>query len=224
MSTEKAFIELGLRQVDLQEYLANELGKAGFGGIEIRRLPTGTRITLYVEHSAMAIGRKGRNIQQLTEDLARKYGIENPQVEVAEVKNPELCAPIMARRIAFSLERGVSVRRIGYAALRRIMAAGARGAEIVISGKIAGERSRSDRFYQGYLSKAGEPSEKFVSYGYAAAKLRPGMVGVKVRIMPPDAPLPDLLGVGKPEGEAAEAGGEAQEGPEETPPEGESEG
>jgi small subunit ribosomal protein S3 len=84
------------------------------------------------------------------------------------------------------------------------MEAGARGVEIIISGRIAGERSRSERFYKGYLSKAGEPAEKLVSHGYAAAKLKPGIAGVKVNIMPPDVPLPDEIKV-KEETKPAEA-------------------
>lgn len=190
MSVEHAFIKLGLKRTELQEFLAKELERAGYGGADIKRIPTGTRVALYVERPGMVIGRKGKSIKNLTDELAQRFKLENPQIEVVELTKPELCGQVIAKRIAFALERGVSARRIGYISLRRIMNAGARGAEIRISGRIAGERSRSQRFYQGYLSKAGEPAEKLVSYGYAAAILKPGVAGVKVRIMPPDVPLP----------------------------------
>jgi small subunit ribosomal protein S3 len=192
---ERTFIKLGLKRMGLEEFLARELERAGYAGADIRRIPTGTRVALYVERPGMVIGRKGKSIKHLTDELAQKFGLENPQVEVVELTKPELSAPIMAKRIAFGLERGISARRIGYTAMRRIMNAGARGAEIVISGRIAGERTRSQRFYRGYLSKAGEPVEKLVSHGYAAAKLKPGIAGVKVLIMPPDVPLPDEIKV-----------------------------
>jgi small subunit ribosomal protein S3 len=193
MPAERIFIKQGLKLAQLEEYLEKELERSGYEGVEIRRIPTGTRVALYVERPGMVIGRKGRSIKQLTDELAQKYGLENPQVEVVEIKVPELSAPVMAKRIAFALERGINYRRVGYTALRRIMRAGARGAEIVISGKLSGERSRTARFYDGYLKKAGEPASKFVSYGYAVAKLKPGVLGVKVRIMPPDVHLPDEI-------------------------------
>ncbi|MEM2874926.1 MAG: 30S ribosomal protein S3 [Candidatus Hadarchaeales archaeon] len=212
MPIERTFIKRGAKRVQLENFLAKELEKAGYGGAEIKRVPTGTQVTLYVERPGMVIGRKGKSIKQLTEELEKNYGLENPQIEVAEIQKPELYGPIMAKRIAFALERGISVRRVGHAMLRRIMEAGARGVEIVISGKIAGERKRRERFYQGYLSKAGEPAERLVSVGYAAANLKPGTVGIKVRIMPPDARLPDEITIpeaaeGKREGEGAEAQG-----------------
>jgi small subunit ribosomal protein S3 len=187
-SSELWFVSYGFERAKLEEFLARKLERAGYGGVEIQRTPTGTKLTLYVERPGIVIGKGGESIRELEEVLQKTYGIEKPQVEVLELKNPDLCAPIMARRIASALERGVGIRRIGHVYMKRIMAAGARGVEIRISGKIAGERARRERFFQGYLSKAGEYSERFVSTGYAQAMLRPGVVGVKVKIMLPQEP------------------------------------
>ncbi|HID60750.1 MAG TPA: 30S ribosomal protein S3 [Hadesarchaea archaeon] len=195
MPVERTFIKRGLKRVELETFLVRELGQAGYGGVDVKRVPTGTRVALYVDRPGMVIGRKGRSIKLLTEELEKKFGLENPQIEVIEIPRSELSGPIMAKRIAFALERGLSARRIGHIMTRRIMEAGARGVEVTISGRIAGERSRSERFYKGYISKAGEPAEKLVSRGYAEAKLKPGIAGVKVDIMPPDAPLPDEIKV-----------------------------
>lgn len=193
MPTKHVFVKKALKKAELEEFLENELGRSGYGGVEVRRLPMGTRVALYVERPGMVIGRKGKSIKQLTDELAQRFGIENPQVEVVEVKVPEFCAPIMAKRIAFALERGTNFRRVGYTFLRRIMRAGARGVEIIISGKLSGERAKSARFYDGYLKKAGESASRLVSVGYAVARLKPGVMGVKVRIMPPETHLPDEL-------------------------------
>jgi len=193
MPAKRTFIKQGIKRAELEEYLEKELQGAGYGGVDIRRIATGTRVALYVERPGMVIGRKGRSIKQLTDELTNEYKMENPQVEVVEIKVPELSAPVMAHRVAFALERGINFRRAGYMMLRRIMRAGARGAEIVISGKLSGERSRTQRFYDGYLKKAGEPALKFVSYGYAVAKLKLGVIGVRVRVMPPDVHLPDEI-------------------------------
>jgi small subunit ribosomal protein S3 len=190
MPVEKFFIDKGMKRVELETFLAHELGRAGYGGVDIRRTLTGTRVTISVERPGMVIGRKGKSIKQLTEELEKKFGLENPQVEVVEIQKPELSGPIMAKHLAFALERGLSVRSVGHNMVRRIMNAGARGVEIVISGRIGGERSRVARFYQGYLSKAGEPAKNFVSSGQAVAMLKPGTAGIKVSIMPPDVSLP----------------------------------
>lgn len=195
MPAQHVFIKKGLKRVELETFLEQELGTAGYGGVDLKRTPTGTRVALYVEKPGIVIGRKGKSIKQLTDELEKKFGLENPQIEVVELQKPELSGPIMAKRIALALERGISVRRVGHSTVRRIMEAGARGVEIVISGRIAGERARRERFYRGYLSKAGEPAEKLVSHGYAVAKLKPGIAGVKVSIMPPDVPLPDEIKV-----------------------------
>jgi len=200
------FVGYSFNKAKLEEFLSQKLERAGYGGVEIQRTPTGTKLTLYVERPGIVIGKGGESIRELEEELQRRFGIEKPQIEVLELKNPDLCAPIMARRIASAIERGVNIRRIGHAYLKRIMAAGARGVEIRISGKIAGERARSERFFQGYLSKTGEPAEKYVSYGYAQAMTKPGAIGVKVRIMLPEEPI--LLAKEK----EVEGGGEAESG------------
>jgi len=212
MTVEDKFIEKGLEKVELENFLEKTLGRAGYAGVEIKRLPTGTRIALYVERPGMVIGKKGGKIYQLTEELEKRFKIERPQVEVIEIKNPELCAPIMAKRIAFAIERGINVRRVGQRMLNRIMEAGAKGAEIVIAGKIAGERKKRVRFYSGYLVKTGDLAQKYVSYGYAQALTKPGTIGVKVWILPPDAPILDKIPIKELKIEEEEVGVSESEG------------
>ncbi len=191
MSVEEVFIQKGLNRARLEEFLEEELEEAGYGGMEIRRTPMGTRVTIYAERPGVVIGRGGRSIQELTDKLAEEYELENPQVEVNEIDVPEFNASIMANRVSFLLNRGVYFRRVGYGTLREIMDAGARGAEILISGKLTGDFAREERFYDGYLKKAGDAASKLVDKGQAVAELPAGTVGVKVSIMPPGAILPD---------------------------------
>ena len=197
MPVERNFIKQAIKRVELETFLESELSRSGYGGVDIKRILTGTRVTVYVERPGMVIGRKGKSIKQLTDDLEQKFRLEKPQVEVVEIPKPQLSGPIMAKHIAFSLERGLGVRRVGQSMIRTIMGAGARGVEIIIAGRIAGERSRTARFYEGYLSKAGEPVKSFVSHGQAVAKLKQGIAGIKVNIMPPDVALPGEIKFGK---------------------------
>jgi small subunit ribosomal protein S3 len=126
------------------------------------------------------------------------FGIDNPQIEVAEVEVPEFDAKIMAERLASSLERGFQYRRAVYGVMRRIMEAGAKGTEITISGKLTSQRARYQKFKDGVITKCGEPVKTYVREATAPAFLKPGVMGVRVVIMLPGE-LPDKIKVKYPE-------------------------
>jgi small subunit ribosomal protein S3 len=191
MALERKFIEDNIRKFEVKEFLRRELERAGCGEIDIQRTPLGTRVIVHVQRPGLVIGRKGQAIRKLTTILKTRFGLDNPQVEVNELEVPELNPNVMARSIANALERGIHFRRAAYTALRRIMEAGARGAEITISGKLTGERAKTVKFVDGYLKHCGEPAMMFVKEGYAIAAPKPGVIGVKVKIMPPGTRLPD---------------------------------
>lgn len=192
---EKDFVTEGLKRTRIDEYLENELERAGYGGMEIQVTPLGTMVVVYAERPGMVIGRGGKTVRSITQNLKTGYGLENPQVEVKEVDVPELNPKIMAHKIAAMLQRGMHFRRVAYTALRRIMGAGAQGVEVTISGKIRGSRSACAKFSDGYIKKCGEPSIRFVRHGFATVQLKPGVLGINVRIMPPDVTLPDKVDI-----------------------------
>jgi small subunit ribosomal protein S3 len=161
--------------------------------MEIRKTPIGTRITIFAEKPGFVIGRKGRMVKELTETIASEYGIENPQIEVKQIENPDLDPEVVAQKIASSLERGMHFRRVAHSAVRRVMGAGAKGVVVIISGKLTGERSRTEKFMDGYMKHCGEPSEVLVKKAHKLAKLKLGIIGVTVKIMPPDIILPDEI-------------------------------
>lgn len=200
---EKDFVTEGLKRTRIDEYLENELERAGYGGMEIQVTPLGTMVVVYAERPGMVIGRGGKTVRSITQNLKTGYDLENPQVEVKEVEVPELNPKIMAHKIAAMLQRGMHFRRVAYTALRRIMGAGAQGVEVTISGKIRGSRSACAKFTDGYIKKCGEPSTRFVKQGFATVQLKPGVLGINVRIMPPEITLPDKVEILKVEVETA---------------------
>lgn len=202
---EKDFVTEGLKRTRIDEYLENELERAGYGGMEIQLTPLGTMIVVYAERPGMVIGRGGKTVRNITQTLKTSYGLENPQVEVKEVDVPELNPKIMAHKIAAMLQRGMHFRRVAYTALRRIMGAGAQGVEVTISGKIRGARSATAKFNDGYIKKCGEPSTRYVKEGFATVQLKPGVLGIYVRIMPPGMVLPDKVDILKVAVEESEA-------------------
>jgi len=190
LAREREFVEEGIKKADIKEFLRDSLQKAKFGGVDIRRTALRTRMIIYAERPGLIIGRRGRNIRDLTEVLENRYAFENLQIEVEEIPIPELSPQIMASRIAAMLKAGRPFRRSAYMNLQRIMEAGAQGVEITISGKIRGERARTVRFVSGAITKCGEPAKQ-VQEGLAVADLKQGMMGIKVKIMPPDIKMPD---------------------------------
>ena len=207
MAIERRFVEDGVRAARVEKYLRKELKRAGYGGTEIVRTPLGTQITIYAEKPGIVIGKGGKVVREITSNLQNDYGIESPQIEVQQVENPSFNAQIMAERLANSLERGWYFRKAGSSIIRRIMESGALGCEVVISGKLTGARSRVQKFTEGYIKHAGEPSETIVEHGFAIAIKKLGTIGCQVKIVPPGAQLPDhfvVLEPTKPEPAVAE--------------------
>jgi len=190
LAVERKFVQDRLRKLMVKEWIKEEVKNAGFGGVDIIRTPLGTQVTLFVERPGLVIGKGGRRIKMLTEKL-KEFGLDNPQISVDEVEKPEFNAQLMASLLARALERGWYFRRAGYRFLYRIMEAGAKGCEIEISGKLVSERARTEKFVAGTIIHTGDPAYSMVNKGFDVAIKKLGVLGVNVRIIPPDVILPD---------------------------------
>jgi len=199
MSVEKKFVAEGITKALVDEYLAEELERAGYGGMVMNRTPMGTQITVYAEKPGMVIGKGGKLIRKITRDLDRKFRLDNPQIDVQDVGRGDLNSRVVANRLASSLERGWYFRKAGQSMMRRVMDAGALGCEIVISGKLTGPRSRTEKFISGYIKHSGKPAIDLVDRGYSVAVKKLGVIGCQVRIIPPDVRLPDDFQIEKPQ-------------------------
>lgn len=191
MSSTKYFVANGREFVNIDEYLAKELDRAGYGKVELHKTPLGHRVVIHAIRLGMVIGKAGKNIKRLTEDLEDLFGLESPQLEVKEIENPDLVARIQAAKLLSQIERGFHFRRAAHAQIRRIMMAGARGVEVLISGKLSSQRARSEAFRAGFVAKAGNPASIFVDEYVGSTALKQGVIGIKVRIMSPLSDLPD---------------------------------
>jgi small subunit ribosomal protein S3 len=198
MVAERKLVTENIRRVLLKEYIRKETEKAGFGGLDIQRTPMGTRITLVAERPGMIIGQRGASIKDLTDVVENRFKFDNPQIEVQEDPHPNLNPHIMAQKLASAIERGWHFRRAGHSTVRRIMESGARGCQVIISGKLTGERHRTEKFREGHIKYCGEPKMTFMKIGFAVAKKKPGIIGIKVQIMWPDARLPDEIRIREP--------------------------
>lgn len=172
--------------MQINEYLRSELVRAGFAGVAIQKTPLGVRITLKTSRPGLVIGKGGKRIQEITDVLKDRFELEMPQIEVEEVPSPDLNAQIMSERLAYSLDRGRHYRRAGYYILRKVMDAGARGVEIIISGKVTSQRARTQIFRAGTMKKSGMPAQEAVDKGVSQCIQKSGVLGVIVKIMRAD--------------------------------------
>ena len=202
MTGERKFIRENTNRILIKEFLIKKIEGAGFGGMNIQRTPMGTRINILVERPGMVIGKSGSKIKELTEAIKDNFNVDNPQIEIEEAgSKSSLNAQIMAEKLAEALERGWHFRRAGHSSVRRIIDAGAKGCQIIIAGKLTGARHRTEKFTQGHVKYCGETAKEVMDVGYAVAKLKAGVLGVKVRIMKPDAKLPDEIKLRIPQSE-----------------------
>lgn len=189
---ERKFVAQKFKEFQIEEYISENLDNVGHSHTKMVKTPLGEKIVIHSSRPGLIVGRKGQNIKQLTKTLKRRFNLENPQIEVSEVENPNLDARIVAEKIADALEKFGSqkFKAICHKIMTDVMRAGALGIEIVISGKVPSARAKSWRFYQGYLKKSGDVATG-VRKANKQAQLKTGIVGVKISIMPPDIKLPD---------------------------------
>ncbi|MCS7108248.1 MAG: 30S ribosomal protein S3 [Sulfolobales archaeon] len=183
------FIHLNLVKVKVDEYLAKTFMRAGYAKVDLVKTPLGTRVVIYADRPAFIIGKKGQTIRQLTELLEKYFKVENPQITVTQVENPELNARVVATRLALAIEKGYHFRRAAFVALRRALGAGAIGVEIVISGKIISERAKYEKIRSGKVYKTGDHVYQLVDRAVVHLLQKPGIYGIEVSIVKPLEPV-----------------------------------
>jgi small subunit ribosomal protein S3 len=185
------FIKENARRTQIDEFLAQDLKRAGYSKVEMTKTPLGTRVVIYAAKPGLVIGRRGQSIRDLTKVLEEKFEVENPQISVATLEAPELDPRVVASQIAMALQRGIHFRRASYWALQRTIEAGALGVEISIRGKLTTDRARYEKYRAGYLPAVGEAISQIVRSAVVDTQLKQGLFGIKVRLMPPNVALPD---------------------------------
>jgi small subunit ribosomal protein S3 len=177
------FVKQGIRGVEIEKFIKVNFPMGDYSKMELQRTPLGIKIVIYTNKPGRIIGRGGKNINEMTDALKEKFSLENPQIDIKSIRNPNLDARIVAKQIASALEKGYNYKKIGNLTLKRIMDSGAVGAEIIISGKLGGGKGVMSKMLEGYLKHSGQPSKDFVDYGFEEATMKPGKIGIKVKIM-----------------------------------------
>ncbi len=191
---EKKFVNFKKEELGVKEYIRNSLGKGRISGVSIEYTPVGEKIVVATSRPGLIIGKRGERIDELTSTLKKKFKLDNPHIDIKEILDPSLDAQLVADDLALSLERKgpLKFKVVAYQTLQNIIRSGALGAEIVLSGKLPSERARSWRFAKGYLKKTGDPA-KVVDRAISQSVTGPGVVGIKVSILPPNAKIHDQI-------------------------------
>lgn len=192
MGSERQFIEENVKTVSVKKYVEGELATLGCGKVAVYRTPLGMRISVTAEKPGLIIGNRGKSIQELTNTLKTKFSLENPQIEVNQEEIPELNPQIVGQWIAGAIERGMHFRRVAYSAIKKVMGSGAQGIEIRVAGKISGERAKSEKFRAGAIMHSGALKEKTVLEATVQSKPKIGIMGIRVRIVPPNATVSSI--------------------------------
>jgi len=186
-SEDKNFKNLLLEDIKIRKVLKDKLKLSGVTDIEIERLPNSLAIKLTVSRPGVVIGRGGSGLEEVkkavldTASKVRKKRVKDLKVDlqVQEVKDPEMSAQLVASRLALELERRMPHRRAVTKAMDRVMQAGALGVKIVLSGRIAGaEISRAEKYHKGSVPL--QTLRENIDYAQVPALTKRGYVGIKV--------------------------------------------
>ncbi|MCJ7828050.1 30S ribosomal protein S3 [Patescibacteria group bacterium] len=174
-----------LEDLKMREYLMERLALAGIVTVEIRRSINKINVILHVSRPGVVIGRGGSSLEILKKELEKMVSVPEPsknlQIDVVEVKNAELAAQLVATKICEQLKRRFPHRRVVAKAMERVMAAGAQGVKITLSGRIAGaEISRREKYSQGKVPL--HTIRAKIDYVQIPALTKFGYIGVKVWI------------------------------------------
>mmetsp|Transcript_22982 Transcript_22982/g.39104 ORF Transcript_22982/g.39104 Transcript_22982/m.39104 type:complete len:225 (+) Transcript_22982:69-743(+) len=184
----RKFIADGVFKSELNELLTTELAEDGYSGVEVRATPTRTEIIIRATRTKNVLGEKGQRIRELTSVVQKRFKFPDGSLELyaERVNNRGLCAVAQAESLRYKLLGGLAVRRACYGVVRFIMEAEAKGVEVVVSGKLRGQRAKAMIFRDGYMVKSGQSVNDYVDSAVRHVKLRQGVLGIKVLIMLPE--------------------------------------
>ena len=209
VSKKRKFVGRGIFKAELNTFFTKELAEDGYSGVEVRVTPTRTEIIILATKTQQVLGEKGRRIRELTSVVQKRFNFDDDTVELyaEKVATRGLCAVAQAESLKYKLLGGLPVRRACYSVLRFVMESGAKGCEIIVSGKLRGQRAKAMKFVDGLLIHSGDPTNHYIARAVKHVELRQGVLGIKIKIMlnydpsgktGPKKPLPDHVIISEP--------------------------
>ena len=176
-----SFSEQLMEDVRIRKYLKHRLPNAGVSQVNITRTSKGVTILIHTARPGIVIGRGGEEVNRLKKELKQLSAKENVQVNISEVKRPEMNAALVGSSIAHQLKKKISYRRVVNKTIQSTMRMGAQGIRINVAGRLGGaEIARSEKFMSGSVPLHTLRAD--IDYAFTEAHTTYGVIGVKVWI------------------------------------------
>lgn len=203
----------GVFNAEINEFFQRELAEEGYAGVEIR--PLGNRIDIVIRaaHVPAVLGENGRRLRELTSLLEKRFRRAPGSIVLFadRVQERGMSAVAQCESLRYKLLNGLAIRRAAYGVVRFVMESGAKGVEVVVSGKLRAARAKAMKFQDGFMIHSGQPSTDFIDTATRHVMLRQGVLGIKVKIMrdpasngklgEPKTTLPDQITIHEPKPE-----------------------
>lgn len=189
VSTKKKFVADGVFQAELNELLTRTLGMEGYAGIEIRATSMSTEIRVRAAQCQDLLSKHVRKVKEVKSLIEKRYNFndEDNKVELSIKPLPfdkNLSASANVESLKFKLLNGVPVRMAANNIMGTVMRLGrATGCEVIVSGKVRGQRAKAQKYTSGYQISTGQPKKEFIDIAVRHVELRQGILGLKVKIM-----------------------------------------
>merc|ERR1712134_158404 len=185
VSKKRKFVADGVFNAELNELLIRELAEDGYSGVEIRQTPARHEIIIRATRTQNVLGEKAKRIRELTAVVQKRFNFPPGSVELyaEKVLNRGLCAVAQCESLRYKLLGGLAVRRACYGVVRFILENGAKGCEVIVSGKLRAQRAKAMKFVDGFMIHSGQPAREYVDSAVRHVLLRQGVIGIKVKIM-----------------------------------------
>ncbi|SCV05265.1 LANO_0H03686g1_1 [Lachancea nothofagi CBS 11611] len=185
ISKKRKLVADGVFYAELNEFFTRELAEEGYSGVEVRVTPTKTEVIVRATRTQDVLGENGRRINELTLLVQKRFKYQPGSIVLyaERVQDRGLSAVAQAESMKFKLLNGLAIRRAAYGVVRYVMESGAKGCEVVISGKLRAARAKSMKFADGFLIHSGQPVADFIDTATRHVLLRQGVLGIKVKIM-----------------------------------------
>lgn len=177
-ATGKDYVEFLHSDLAIRAYLKSKLSSAALSKIVIERAWNLVRVTLHTARPGLVIGRKGQEIEVMSQEISSMCGGKQVKIDILEIKQHELDAQLIAETVSMQLERRISFRRAMKRAVQTAMEMGAEGIRIRCAGRLGGaDIARAEWYRQGKVPL--QTLRVPIDYGFTEAKTVYGIIGVK---------------------------------------------
>ena len=188
LNTKKKFVADGVFNAELNCFLSKVLGMEGYAGLEIRATSVSTEIRVKVAKHDELKEKGARRVREIKSLIEKRYNFNDEDNKVELTMRPleydrALCAAANAENLKFKLLSGTPCRMAVNNIIGGVMRRNAVGCEIMVSGKVRGQRAKAQKYASGYQISTGQPKNEFIDVAVRHVNMRAGVLGVKVKIM-----------------------------------------